>query len=305
MPNRDPSHRNRDVRGCVARAMRRLLPFALLPVLLLAACAQPASPGDGEADRGGARTNYRPDEVVLRIEHLGGFVPAQTLAARLPVVSVYGDGRVITEGPVIAIYPGPALPNLLERRIGATDLNRLVAIAVEAGVGSETDYGTPTVTDLPETRFTVSTTDGVLTTTVYALEVDEGLTADQIAARQKLRDLQSALTDLPGTLGPDAAGEERPYEPVALAAVTTPYAGSDEGLDQPEVAWPGPALPGEPLGSLPDLRCLTITGDDLAAVLEAAQAANTLTPWVSDGERWFVTFRPLLPDESTCADLYK
>jgi len=283
-----------------------MLPLALLPVLLLAACAQPGTVEvTDQTDQGGARTNYRPDEVVLRIEHLGGFVSPRTLATRLPVVSVYGDGRVISDGPVILVYPGPALPNLLERRIGVTELNRLVAMAVEAGVGSETDYGTPPVTDLPETRFTVSTTDGVRTTTVYALEVDKGLTAEQVAARQKLRDLQNALTDLPTTLGADAAGEERPYEPTALAAVTSPYVGAEEGLEQPEIAWPGPALPGEPLGSLPDLRCLTVTGDDLAAVLEAAAGANTLTPWVWEGERWLVAFRPLLPDESSCADLHK
>jgi hypothetical protein len=269
-----------------------MLPLALLPVLLLAACAQPSSPG--AADQTGARTNYRPDEVVLRIEHLGGFVPAQTLAARLPIVTVYGDGRVITQGLTILIYPGPALPNILERRIGAADLSRLVTMAVEAGVGSQVDYGTPGVTDVPETRFTVSTSDGVLTSTVYALDIDdEGLTAEQVAARQKLRDLQAALTDLPATLGAEAAGEERPYEPVALAALTSPYVSPEDGpdLEQPEMAWPGPALPGEPLGSLPDLRCVTVTGDDLAAVLEAAAGANTL--------------RPLLPDESTCADLYK
>ena len=282
-----------------------MLPLALLPVLLLAACAQPSSPG--AADQAGARTNYRPDEVVLRIEHLGGFVPAQTIATRLPIVTIYGDGRVITEGPTILIYPGPALPNILERRIGAADLSKLVDLAVAAGVGAQVDYGTPGFPDLPETRFTVATTDGVRTSTVYALDIDEGLTAEQVAARQKLRDLQAALTDLPATLGAEAAGEERPYEPVALAAVTSPYVSPEEGPDlaQPELAWPGPALPGEPLGSLPDLRCVTVTGDDLAAVLEAAAGANTLTPWVWEGERWFVAFRPLLPDESTCADLHK
>src|SRR5262245_38353160 len=105
--------------------MRRLIPLVLLPVLLLAACAQqPASPGS--SDQGGARTDYAPDEVVLRVEYIGGFVAVQTLATRLPFLTVYGDGRVITEGPQILIYPGPALPNVLERRIGAGDLNRLV-----------------------------------------------------------------------------------------------------------------------------------------------------------------------------------
>lgn len=273
-------------------------------MLLLAACAQPQSDSPDTSDLGEARTNYSPDEVVLRVEYLGGFVPVQTIPTRLPVLTLYGDGRVITEGPQIAIYPGPALPNILERRISPADLTRLVKMAVDAGVGSGADYGFPSVADVPETKFTVSTSEGVLTSQVMALGFDEGLTPAQIEARKKLQDLQSALTDLPGTLGADAAGEETPYEPTALAAVNWPYVDPEDGLTQAEQAWPGPALPGESMG-LSDLLCVLVTGDDLAAVLDAASAANTMTPWVSDGQRYFVAFRPLLPDESTCADLYE
>ena len=49
---------------------------------------------------------------------------------------------------------------------------------------------------------------------------------------------------------------------------------------------------------------MTITGTDAAAVLEAAASANMLTPWVSNGSRWQVNFRPLLPDETSCDDLH-
>jgi hypothetical protein len=288
----------------VAVSMRRVIPLLLsFPVLLLAACAQAQPDPSGSSDQGGARTNYAPDEVVLRIEQVGGFVPVQTIASRLPIVSVYGDGRVIAEGPVILIYPGPALPNILERRIGAPDLNRLVTMAVDAGVGTEADYGLPSVTDMPSTRFTVATDDGVRTSEVYALEVDEGLTAEQIETRSKLRDLQTALTDLPGTLGADAAGQETPYEPVTMAALASPFVDTEDGLTQDEIAWPGPALPGEALGTFAQLHCLAVTGDDLAAVLDAATQANQLTPWVWEGQRFFVTFRPLLPEETSCTDL--
>ena len=39
-------------------------------------------------------------------------------------------------------------------------------------------------------------------------------------------------------------------------------------------------------------------------MLDAAAAANAATPWVTpDGTRWSVLLRPLLPDESGCADL--
>jgi hypothetical protein len=49
---------------------------------------------------------------------------------------------------------------------------------------------------------------------------------------------------------------------------------------------------------------VTATGDQARAVLDAAGAASAVTPWTTpDGGRWSVTLRPLLPDESGCADL--
>ena len=57
------------------------------------------------------------------------------------------------------------------------------------------------------------------------------------------------------------------------------------------------------MGSLPGLSCLTVGGTDVMAVVNAAATANVLTPWTSDGQRWRVRFRPLLPDETSCADL--
>jgi hypothetical protein len=35
-------------------------------------------------------------------------------------------------------------------------------------------------------------------------------------------------------------------------------------------------------------------------VLPLAQSANQLTPWRSDGAKFAILFRPLLPDESGC-----
>ena len=32
----------------------------------------------------------------------------------------------------------------------------------------------------------------------------------------------------------------------------------------------------------------------------AAQDTNTLTPWTSDGRRYGIAFRPLLPDQHDC-----
>jgi hypothetical protein len=271
---------------------------ALVLLLLLGACA--TSTGSGGED--GSPYPYAPDQLVLRVAYTGGFVPPQMLTSRLPLVSVYGDGRVLTEGPIPAIHPGPALPNIQVTRIERSDVQDLVAAALDAGVGDSADLGTPPVADAPSTRFTVATGLETIEREVYALqeapEDGGGLTADQVTARAKLAEFLARLTGL-------SAGRSAPYTPVAVAGLVRPGAPTDDPqLVQPEQPWPGPDLPGEPLSGPAGLSCVVATGDQATAVLTAAGHANQLTPWVSpDGTRWTVTFRPLLPDESGCADL--
>lgn len=248
------------------------------------------------------------DAVVLRVEYTGGFVPPSINTTRLPLISIYADGRVISEGPTTKIYPGPALPNVQLARISRDDVEKLIAHAERAGVGTAGDLGTPGITDVPSTLFTVQTKDGVKKLEVYALSYeadDQNLTAHQKAARAKLRKLVAELTDLTGTLGAKSVSESEPYRPSAVAAVASPWVASgDTGLPKsPEVVWPGPKLPGASLGEGLNIGCVTASGDDASAVLKAATSATSITPWVSDGKRWTLIVRPLLPDESSCADL--
>ncbi|NYJ04415.1 hypothetical protein [Petropleomorpha daqingensis] len=271
---------------------------ALAVLLLLGACAQKASGGGG----GDTPSAYAPDQLVLRVAYTGGFVTPQMLISRLPLVSVYGDGRVLTEGPTPAIYPGPALPNVQVGHIEQSDVQDLVDAALDAGVGETDDLGTPPIADAPSTLITVSTGLESLEREVYALQETPaegtGLTADQVAAREKLSGLVDRLTGL-------SAGASESYTPSSVATLAAAYTPPDDPqLVQPDQAWPGPALPGEPLPGPFGFSCAVASGDQAAAVLAAAGTANALTPWVgSDGARWSVSFRPLLPDESGCADL--
>lgn len=240
--------------------------------------------------------------LVLRVEYTGGFVSPAVTAGRLPLVSVYADGRVISEGPTIDLYPPPALPNLQQHRIDASAVQDLVDDALAAGVGDTSDLGSPPVADAASTRFTVVTASHTYVRDAYALTETPadagGLTDDQRAAREKLRDLLDTLT------GTTADGGTASYAPTAVAALVRPWSAPEDGLTQPDIAWPGPALPGEPTSGLPDLTCVSATGDQAQSLLTAAASANAETPWVTgDGARWTVTFRPLLPDESSCADL--
>ncbi|MGY1604621.1 hypothetical protein [Geodermatophilus sp. SYSU D00815] len=263
-------------------------------LLALTACA---APGGGD-DAGDDPYPYAADDLVLQVAWTGGFVAPEAAAGRLPLVSVYGDGRVLTDGPVPAIYPGPALPNVLEARIDRERVQELVDAALDAGVGETTDLGMPPIADVPSTRFTVSTGLETIVREVYALVegVDDGLTEEQVAARAELRAFLDELTGL-------GARATEPYRPAGVAALVTPYAAEPE-FPRPEVAWPGPALPGEPFEAVFQMTCVVAEGDQAAPVLEAARAADQLTPWLSpDGARWSVTFRPLLPHEAGCADL--
>jgi len=244
--------------------------------------------------------------VAIRVDYTGGFTGAIMISSRLPAVTVYGDGRVITQGPVPAIYPAPALPNVQQRRITPQDVGLLVRKALDAGVGSAGDLGRPSVSDMPDTRFTVTTAEGTKRLEVYALDMtDDGanavLTDAQRAARKKLTDFVAELQELPM-----AAGPSEPYPVSALAALAVAYQDQDPPNlppPPPELAWPGPALPGAQIGPGPDVGCVTVTGDAVKAVLTSAEKANAATPWTSAGKKWSLQLRPLLPDESGCADL--
>jgi hypothetical protein len=245
--------------------------------------------------------------LVLRVEYVGGFVPPEMLAGRLPLASVYADGRVIVEGPVAAIYPGFAWPNVQVVDIGRDGVQELADRALAAGVAESDDLGMPPLADVPSTRFTLGTADGTYVREVYGLTEtagmpDAGLTPAQEAAREELSDLLALVTDVGHTEAP------QPYTPAAVAALVRPWTASEDdvamGLAPEPVPWPGPELPGTPIGPLPDLGCVTATGDEATAVSAAARDANVLTPWLAaDGSRWSVLFRPLLPDETGCADL--
>jgi hypothetical protein len=281
---------------------RSLRPAAVTLLLVLSACG-----AQGTADEALEPTSSAPAPaagLVLRIDQTAGFVVPSARFGQLPVVAVYADGRVITQGPVPAIYPGPALPNVQVQEIDQAQVQDVVDRALAAGVAETGDLGSPPVADAFTTRFTVVTADETYVREVYALyetpegEPGEGVSTEQAAARDRLVDLLNSLTEL-GMTATTA------YEPTAVAAITSPWTDPGDGLgSSPEMAWPGPALPGDPVAGPPGFGCVTVTGAEVSEVLEAAASATQLTPWATpENNRWSVTFRPLLPDEAACEDL--
>jgi hypothetical protein len=272
------------------------------------ACADASSnPGDGPP---GIDHPTGADQLVLGIEDTGGFVAPSTLLVRLPIFSLYGDGTQIEAGAETEIYPGAALPPILARSVSEPGIQLILQAAMDAGLDHDarfTDLGNVGIADATTTVFTLSV-DGVThRTEIYALsmlsEQPDGMSDQAWHARRVLADFANRLETLDSWLPADALGGPQPYRASRAEILVSAYQPED-GLTEPSSEWPldsalaslGDATPVEPR-----TRCAIVTEGDWASLERDAGSANDLTPWVDDGARYAIAFRPLLPDEPGCA----
>jgi hypothetical protein len=254
------------------------------------------------------------DELLFRVEQSGGFVPVEFIFTNLPAVSIYADGRVITTGPMIEIYPQPALPNLRQTVLTEAGLQRVLDEIGKTGLFTETThYEGPEITDLPDTVFTLNDAGRTVVVSAYALGIDETTLPGRVdaGARAELLDLLAFVSNLPNNPPADeiaSADEAYPIERIKFLAreidpANPPW--DDPALAQPEIAWPldtsltSITRPYD--GPFDDLEalCAALDGEDAAKLVTALEGANQLTPWESDGVQYLLSVRPLLPDEPT------
>jgi len=303
-----------------------LLAPALTLSLLLTACgagggspdASPGDGGDGPIDHPGDA------ELVLSVEYRGGFVPAEFLATQLPAFVMLGDGTLLTQGAVPAIFPGPLLTPLLARTLTEEGIQAVLAevAATNLFTGDLELRGAQNfVADAPDTVFILHAGGREVTISVYALglvdpstQPPQGMSGAEIAAHQVLRRLLDRLQQ-PETWLPDAAFADdgwHAYEPDAFRLYVRDATGDvpdASGIPSAVRPWPidgDPATFGEEDPFFGDgTRCGVVTGADAAAWLADLTAANALTRWSADGPtRYAVTPRALLPyEERSCPEL--
>jgi hypothetical protein len=283
---------------------------ATAPTLALAQSdATPAAEGAIEHPTGA-------DELILRIEQVGGFVPVAYTISSIPQFSLYGDGRAIFTGPMIDIFPSPALPNLRQVVLTESGIQEVLAAASNAGLlDGDVQYTNDMIADASTTVFTVNAGGKTTTVAAYALGLADNprWTDEERTAIAKLQEFASQTFDVSFWLDPASIAtpdEEYPIERLqVLAEPTTPPTGTPEpgsAENQPPMDWPlsTPIAETLPITDLfgPDMQfnCGVITGEDAARLLAAAQQANVLTPWVSEGNSYILWIRPLLPDETGC-----
>jgi hypothetical protein len=292
---------------------RTLIVLALAAIVVLLPACRYLGTGTDPTDDGRIQ-HAGGDALLLRYEHVGGFVPAEYHLTRVPVFSLLGDGRVIVTGAVPAIYPGPLLPPLLERRLSEAGIQRILRAALDSGVLDESaDWrgAASHVADAADAVFTLNVEGRSVRVSVYALGIGEGtfgFSDEERAVHGALGELAGLLA-APDTWLPEDAwlDEWHDYRADALRLVVR-NADADaevqDGIGIRVVPWPvagDPARFGEPT-SMDGWSCGVVEGADVAAWYAALEAGDQLTRWSGGGHRYAVSPRPLLPDESAGCD---
>ena len=296
-----------DVRQSGMRALRVVVLTVALAVLATA-CGDEVrtTSGSDQPPPSSAPNETTPDETALlvRVEHVGGFLPVGAAFAEVPQLAVYGDGRAITRGPQILVFPGPALPNLLVHRLAPEHLETLERLAADAGLLPEPlEYGNPPVADAATTVVTLGFGGSTVVHRAPALAIGEdpraeapGLDEDALAAREALTGFIDAASSLVSE-----ADEGAPYRAEAFAVLARPVPGdeppADPGLEPDVLAWPVADVDLESAQ-----ECVVVEGTTAGAVATAFEDATQLTRFRQDEQVYEVFVRPLLPGEQECPD---
>src|SRR5450631_1247046 len=154
---------------------RRLAWCLAVVALVVSACV--GAPAGGSIVSPGPSSSGGPagaGGLVFRVAYVGGFIAPNASRTQLPLVSVYSDGRIITEGATPAIYPGPLMPTLVVRSVGSTGAAAVLKAAVDAGLaGADATYPPAPPPDAPMTVITVIH-DGQRTVSTFGLLAPAG-----------------------------------------------------------------------------------------------------------------------------------
>jgi hypothetical protein len=258
-----------------ARAPAAALALAAALTMGAAACGGTTSPpsssrtavGDGDVPS-------RSGDLVLRVRDDPGFAPGT--AAAVPRLALYGDGTLVTSPAA----RHSALPGLRVARLSRTEVLGVVRTASRAGLPHAGTLGPTPPPDGPVRSYEL---DGMTTTTVAPALRD-------CTEHQALCALDEELDSL--------ATPSVPYRYRALAAV---FHQTDDGPSPDAASWPLGSLSqaGEPTSAG---QCLLLKGRDLARVKAAARTAEPGI-WTDGTATYQATLRPLLPGETSCADV--
>lgn len=223
------------------------------------------------------------DDVVLKIDVSGGFVPLSYAFGTPPVLVLTGDGRVITAPK--SQDEATRLTPLLVNEVDEAQIQEVLAAADAAGLlAAAPDYESdaPQVTDMPSTNVTI-TTDKAWAHSAYALSFES-----ESGDRAALADFVDEATEL-------LSGTTSAYAPEELRLHVEEQApGTNVEADVKD--WPRADIKLADIGD-----CMVVPAADVTETLEAA---TMTTFFKQDGVTYDVVAASLLPGDKGCDAAY-
>lgn len=291
--------------------MKRLTIAVVALAMLAAACGADSTdttttnPPSTTSPPGTVPPTGNAEGVLLQVTYEGGFAPIEFVVNRVPAITLFADGTILSEGPQPAIFPGPALPNIQRTVVDAqtmADVMELVRI-----------IGLPEMTEVRNTdaaNFVADATDTVVRYfddsgehlfSVYALGIGAGPGDSNQQVPDEVLNL-GLLVDLLNNAAFN--GPSQPYEPQAIQLVLLD---ENQGFVDPDFAttieWPFGDLTIDDFTSNGFIGCATLEGDAVGGAVEALAGADASTSYELDGTAHRILARPLLPGERPCAML--
>jgi hypothetical protein len=240
-----------------------------------------------------------PEAPMLQVRSEGGFVPVEFNLGRGPTYTLMADGRLIYEGPVILIYPGPLLPNYQVTQLADAKMDEIRALVDEIGLpGMQSeidDSAASTVADASTEVVTYWDEAGEHRYSVYALGIDPNPSNPATAATA---DLIQALSEA------SFSGESAEY----VGDRTRVIAGVAQTAPDPELEdiRPWPLEDEDPAGWAEvglGFTCRVLGSDAVEAFRDATQATQWLHPDTStDAPPFTLLVRSLHPGEPDCPE---
>lgn len=264
--------------------MRKLLVMTTVAALSLSACGSDTS----------GPTPGGPDGLLIRIEHVGGFVPIEVAASRGPTFTLTTDGKLVAPGAVNAIYPGPLVFPNFESQLISSEMSQIQTLIERIGLPGMDDEVEDDLSgflaDATTTVITYWDSNGEHRFSVYGLGVGDSFSE----AARTLVELQDTLQDLTWERQPS------PYVPEKVQVLVGE---SMQDVDEMFVdvrPWP---LPETDITSWPEVtagwRCATFGPE----VLDVLESATQVTTWVNPNatdEVLTIIARALHPGEDDC-----
>lgn len=262
--------------------------FLLPTIMLVSACGSPLD--------GGVQIPSDPDQPIVQVWSTGGFGPVELILGAGPRYTLLADGRLIHEGPVVAVYPGPLLPNYQMVQIDSEQMSSVLRLVEAIGLpdfefdrdDSELDHVADAQTDVIH----FWDDEGRHTYEVYALGLDPMPSSSSNKAFLELNDLLDRFT----TENASSYQPEKVQVIVGTGFVDTEFGEvRDWPLDETDFSdWT--VLPNQ-------WMCKTFGPE----VMTAFQTANQATLWLHpdpmmDAPPFKLLVRPLHPGEADCPE---